>query len=61
MRAGVCILLALRANPRDDQSTTYVLATLGIGIPSAYNAAKRLGLLFPKHKQKEAIMIEATV
>jgi len=60
MRAGVCILLALRANPRDDHSTTDVLATLGIGMASAYNAAKRLGLLFPKPKPKTAVTVEAT-
>nr|MDO8113078.1 hypothetical protein [Candidatus Sigynarchaeota archaeon] len=60
MRAGTCVLLALRANPRDEQSTTDVLATLGIGIASAYNAAKRLGLLFPKPKPRTVVTVEAT-
>nr|MDO8114532.1 hypothetical protein [Candidatus Sigynarchaeota archaeon] len=60
MRAGVCVLLALRANPRDDHSTTDVLATLGISMASASNAANRLGLLFPKPEPKTVVVIEAT-
>nr|MDO8115398.1 hypothetical protein [Candidatus Sigynarchaeota archaeon] len=60
MRAGVCILLALRANPRDDQSTTDVLATLGIGMASAYNAAKRAGLLLPRVRINAAMKVEST-
>ena len=60
MRAGVCVLLAMRANPRDGQSTTDVLATMGISMASAYNAANRLGLLFPKPRAKAEIIVEAT-
>jgi len=61
MRAGVCILLALRANPRDDHSTTDALAALGINIASVYNAANRLGLLFPKPRPKDMVAVKETV
>jgi len=48
MRAGVCVLLATKSIPGLTESRLSILASAGINMASAINAAKRLGLLGEK-------------
>ncbi len=45
-RAGVCLLVAARESPNADEIVLFALIkNAGSSLPSAYNAAKRLGLI----------------